>query len=137
MTSKLAISLVSLGIIASGTAVVMPGPASASPLSSRVEQPRAVCGPRGLPAAQLLRRAAFRINAAALLRRLYAAPLLRWLCLCPIETAPVWIYNSALLRRGYGWISIGAMGSPEIQTMRGEGAQARLAKCDNEQARIG
>jgi len=29
------------------------------------------------------------------------------------------------------------MGSPEIQTMRGEGAQARLAKCDNEQARIG
>src|ERR1700676_2573653 len=47
MTRKLAISLVSLGIIASGTAVVMPGPASASPLSSRVEQPRAVCGPAG------------------------------------------------------------------------------------------
>ncbi|MDB5607841.1 MAG: hypothetical protein JWP25_4741 [Bradyrhizobium sp.] len=48
MTSKLAISLVSLGtIIASVTAVVMPGPASASPLSSTVEQPRAVCGPQG------------------------------------------------------------------------------------------
>jgi hypothetical protein len=70
-----------------------------------------------LPAAELLRWAALRINAAALLRRLYAAPLLRWLCQCPIETAPVWIYNSALLRRRYGWISIGTMGPlrPEIQ----------------------
>src|SRR6202051_1292361 len=47
MTSKLAISLVALGIIASVRAVVMLVPASASPLSSRLEQPRAVCGPGG------------------------------------------------------------------------------------------
>src|ERR1700704_4971640 len=46
MTGKLAISLVSVGTIMAS--VIMPGPASASPLSSRVEQPRAVCGPRGI-----------------------------------------------------------------------------------------
>jgi hypothetical protein len=93
-----------------GAAVQQGGAASSGLWSPRV------------PATERLRRAAFRINAAALLRWLYATPLLRWLCLCPIETAPVWIYDSALLRRRYGWISIGAVGSPEIQTMRGEGA---------------
>src|ERR1700680_4449243 len=46
MTRKLAIGLVTLRIIMASTKAV-PGPASASPLSSRVEQPRAVCGPRG------------------------------------------------------------------------------------------
>jgi hypothetical protein len=76
----------------------------------------------GLPAAERFRWAAFGIDTAALLRRLYAPPSLRWLCICPIETAPVWIYDSALLRRRYGWISIGVMGSPEIQAVRGEGA---------------
>jgi hypothetical protein len=48
MTGKLAISLVALGtMMASITAVMVPGFVSASPLSGRVEQSRAVCGPRG------------------------------------------------------------------------------------------
>jgi len=39
--------------------------------------------------------------------------------------------TSAKIRMDIHW----GYGIAEIQTMRGEGAQARLAKCDNEQAR--